>query len=107
MSTRADEIRRRSARAAVPVRHSLPGLQFELAVTGGERWAVPTPGQGGDGLPKMPPANRPEFVALEALALGCARRVGLEVPEIGTVHTADVERLDEVFAGGPRVALAV
>lgn len=77
------------------LKFSLAGVQLKFSAiqkaNGG--LTIPVHGKGGEWIVKMPSATYPSVPENEYTMLTFARHVGIEVPEIGLVHAAEVANM--------------
>lgn len=93
---------------AQPLKFSLAGVQLKLSmVREGRGLTLPTSGQGGDWIAKLPGTHYRGVPENEFATMKWAALVGLETPQVDLVPVADLKGLPEGFAQPGDQALAV
>lgn len=77
------------------LKFSLAGVQlkFSAVLEAENGLTIPIHGKGGDWIAKMPSATYPNVPENEFTMLSFARRLGIDVPEIGLINAADIQNM--------------
>jgi serine/threonine-protein kinase HipA len=102
-------VKNRTRRHDAALRFSLAGVQLKFsavaAATGG--LTIPTNGTGGAWIAKLPSQKFPRVPQNEFAMMSMARAVGIDVPEIRLVKTADIDGLPDGLGRLESLAYAI